>query len=93
MITEAVLDIVFTTIYGVLDKVLSPVYIPGLSDDVMNNLYDFLNLFDYGAQFIGFFIPMSLFKSCLTAVFLLFLTEHLYPVVLWVIKKIPFSIE
>lgn len=93
MVTEAVLNIVFSTIYSLLDKALSPIYIPSLSDDVINNLYEYLNLFDYAAQFIGFFIPMSVFKSCLTAVFLLFLTEHLYPVVLWFIKKIPFSIE
>lgn len=93
MITAAVLDIVFSFVFRLFDKFLLYVNIPALSDEVMSNLYDYLHLFDYAAQFIGFFVPMNVFNYCLSAVFLLFVAEHLYPFLMWIIRKIPVSIN
>lgn len=93
MITEAVVNFLVFCFINFFNSTFSGLYIPGLSDDLMDNLYKYLDYLTYAGQIIGFFIPMSVFKSCLVAVLLLFAVEKAYPMVMWVIHKIPFSID
>ncbi len=93
MITETVINIVLRFLLNTFNSTFWNVRIPGFSDELMDNLYKYLDYFTYAGQFIGFFVPMSVFKSCLVAVLLLFAAEHLYPVIMWVIHKIPLSID
>lgn len=93
MITELLLGSIMDLFFLLFDGILANIHIPGLSDELMSNLYTYIDYFDYAGQFIGFFLPMSVFKSCLTAVIVLFSAKHLYPVIIWIIHKIPLSID
>lgn len=93
MITEAIFNILVFLFINFFNSTFINVHIPGLSDELMSNLYNYLDYLTYAGQFIGFFIPMQVFKSCLVAVLLLFTAEKLYPMVMWVIHKLPFSID
>ena len=89
MIIEVVIEGILGLLFNTFDKLL-PVGIPGLSDEVMQHMYDYLDLFQYAKNFIVFFIPPNALKFGIDAVVLLFSVEKLYPLVIWVIKKIPF---
>lgn len=93
MIIEAIVNFLVFCFCNLFNSTFINVYIPGLDDELMNNLYKYLDYLTYAGQFIGFFIPMSVFKSCLIAVLLLYTAEHVYPMLMWVIHKIPFSID
>lgn len=93
MITEAILNIIIQFILNLFNSTLWNVRIPGLSDELMGKLYSYLDYLDYASQFIGFFIPISVFKPCLVAVLLLFSVEKLYPIIIWIVHKIPLSID
>ncbi len=68
---------------------LGALEIPALSDEVMSRLYDYLELLQYARNFITFFIPPEALEFGLEAFALLFLTEKLYPLIMWIIRKIP----
>lgn len=63
--------------------------LPSLSDEVMAHMYSYLDLFGYARSFITFFIPPDAFEFGVEAFALLFLTEKLYPLLMWIIRKIP----
>ena len=89
MILKFLLDIIFDFLSNFLNMII-PVGIPALSDDVMEKMYSYLDLFDYAAGFITFFIPPDAFRFGFKAVVLLFSVEKLYPVLMWLLRKIPF---
>lgn len=93
MITETVINIIMRFLLNTFNSTLWNVRIPGFSDEMMQNLYSYLDYLTFAGQFIGFFIPVQVFKSCLVAVLLLFSVEKLYPLIMWVIHKIPLSID
>lgn len=89
MIIEVLLDLLLDFIFMIFNDLL-PVGIPAISEDVMSNIYEYLDLFQYAKSFIVFFIPPAVFKFGFTAVSLLFAIEKLYPILAWVLQKIPF---
>ena len=64
--------------------------IPSIPEDIMQRMYDYLDLFEYARCFIGFFIPGAAFEFGLTAFLILFAFEKLWPVIMWILNKIPF---
>lgn len=89
MILEVLIDVILNFLIFLVESVI-PGGIPGLPEEVMQHMYDYLDLFQYAKNFIVFFIPPKAFQFGLEAVVLLFSVEKLYPLVVWVLKKIPF---
>lgn len=93
MIVEMILEALRVIIMGVLDTFMSAIHIPSIPEDVMQHMYEYLDLFVYARGFIGFFIPGAAFEFGASAFFILFTVEKIYPVIMWVIKKIPLSVD
>lgn len=89
MIVEVLLD----GIQIMLFSVFSFINLPSFSDDVVSRLYEFIDLFEYASQFIAFFVPPSVSSTLYPIWFGLFSIDKLYPIVMWVIRKIPVSIS
>lgn len=89
MIVEAILNAVKSLLFSVF----SFLHIPQLPDQLLVYVSDFLDLLDYAKGFIAFFIPPSLFNFVLNVFTALFLIDHGYPLIMWIIHKLPFSID
>lgn len=68
---------------------LASLQVPAISDSVMSRLYDYVHYLSYARDFISFFIPSDAFAFGVKAFLLLFAVEKLYPVLMWIIRKIP----
>lgn len=89
MIVEALLN----AIQSMLFAVFSFINLPSLPENVVTRLYEFIDLFEYASQFIAFFVPPSVSSTLYPIWFGLFSIDKLYPIVMWVIRKIPVSIS
>lgn len=93
MIVELLLTAVTNVLMLVLDSLLGVLSIPSIPEDVMAHMYEYLDLLVYARSFIGFFIPGAAFEFGASAFFILFTVEKIYPFFMWVIHKIPLSID
>ena len=75
-------------IYNLLNSVLSGLDIPGLPEEANSAIFDFFNLLSSGKHLINFIIPIDL-TPYFTLYFAIFGFEHLYPVIMWILRKIP----
>lgn len=89
MVIEKLLLMIQSAIFAMLDFLNLPV----LPDDFVNLIYDFFDLLDHAKQFILFFIPPGVFNLVCPVFLVLFAFEHTYSIVMWVIRKIPVSID
>ena len=84
MIIEALLN----GIYNLFDSVLSALSIPAFPDEARESIVRYLLLLDNGSNLIGFIMPVDI-SIYFTIFFSLFAFEHLYPVIMWILRKIP----
>ncbi len=85
MIIEALLNLV----YKIFSAVIEPLDIASAPDELLTAMTDFLGYFENGADLINIFLPINL--GAFFIVFgLIFAFDHLYPVIMWILRKIPF---
>lgn len=89
MIVEFLLD----ALQKLLTGLFSFIQIPMFPDNVVQYLYDFLDILDYARAFIAFFIPPAVYKTLFPVFFAMFIINHGYPLIMWIIRKIPVSID
>jgi len=89
MLTEKLIDaglFLMDTILNFLDV------LPSMPDGVVSALNQFFNaVFDYGWNGACFFLPMDFVLVLLPLVLLVTNFEHVYHLVMWVLRKIPFA--
>lgn len=89
MIVEKLLDILQSMLFGAF----SFVDIPLLPDSLVQYIYDFFDILDYAKQFVAFFVPPTVFNMLSPMFLALFAIDKAYPVIMWIIRKIPVSID
>lgn len=85
MIVMSLMNIV----YKLLSLVLDPLNVPGMPDDFIASIETFFGYFKHAADFIGFFLPINL-VAFFTIWFAIFAVHHAYPLIMWILRKIPF---
>lgn len=89
MIVEFLLNGLQAMLFGAF----SFIEIPLLPDGFVQQIYDFFDILDYAKQFIAFFIPPTVFNMLSPIFIALFVIDEGYPVIMWIIRKIPVSID
>lgn len=69
------------------------VNLPSIDDNIIFFIYDFVDLLDYATSIIGFFIPSGAWRLLYPIWVAMFSISHLYPLIMWIVRKIPLSIN
>lgn len=85
MIIESLMSLV----YKLLSVVISPVNIPGLDASSQASMTEFIGWLSSAAGFFKLVLPIN-FTAYFVIFFALFAWDHLYPFIMWVLRKIPF---
>lgn len=67
--------------------------IPSVPVELSSLVDSFFDLIFDNAGIVGFFLPIDVVKIALPIAVIIIEFEHIYSLVMWVIKKIPMSIE
>ena len=70
-------------IFGILPD------IPPIPAELASLVDDFFDLIFDNAGLVGFFVPINVVKVALPIAIVIIEFEHIYSLILWVIKKIP----
>ncbi len=90
MIVEGIMWV----IYGLLEFVLTFIpSIPSLPGNLQNTITDLFDLIFSNIGLLGLFVRISTLKSCLSIAISVVLFEKAYHFIMWIIRKIPFSIN
>lgn len=84
LIITALLDF----IYNVLDSILSTVSIPDLDQYAKISLFGFLYWLENAKPLIGLVFPIDM-NNYFSIFFGIFAFDKLYPVIMWILRKIP----
>ena len=85
MLIEALLNMV----YRLFSLFLSPVNLPDLDSSAQASLDSFFDYLSSGAGLFSLFLPIS-FGVYFVIWAAIFAWDHLYPFIMWVLRKIPF---
>ncbi len=88
MITAKLLDILTTFLF----TVLGILKFPHLPESLINGMYAIFQYVDYSRSIIAFFLPKGV-TALLPLFFTIFIGKHMYHFIMWIIKKIPVSID
>ncbi len=84
MIIEALLN----GIYNILDGILSNLSIPDIPVEMEDSIVEFLGYLSYAENLIAFVLPINL-NPYFTIFFAIFGFTYGYPVIMWILRKIP----
>ena len=84
MIIEGLLN----AIYNLLNGILSSLNIPGMPPEMETAFSEFFVYLGYAKNLIGLVLPINL-TPYFVVFFAIFGFEHLYPVIMWILRKIP----
>lgn len=84
MIIEGLL----TGIYNLLNGILSSLDIPGIPPEMDAAFSEFFVYLGYAKNLVGLVLPINL-TPYFVVFFAIFGFEHLYPVIMWILRKIP----
>ena len=84
MIIEGLLN----AIYNLLDSILSGLDIPGLPESTSLAIIQFFGYFEYADSLVNLVFPIDM-NIYFNIFFAIFGFEHLYPVIMWILRKIP----
>lgn len=87
MIIETFLDLIYQLNNFIFSMLPS---LPQMPDAITSAVNNFLNLIFEYAGLIGIFLPLDLVKVILPLAIIVINFEHIYGLILWVLKKIPF---
>lgn len=89
-----IIEWLFASIIGVIKTLFSIVpNLPSISSEILSMLTDFLSLIFDNLTLLGFFIRISTIKLFVPLIILVVNFEHVYKIIIWLIKKIPVSSE
>lgn len=86
MIVSAVLDllkVLITSIFGILPN------IPNVPSSIVNGINGFLDIIFDNVGLLGIFVPIDTIKVVVPIAIVITNFDHIYKLVLWIIKKIP----
>lgn len=84
-----VIESLMSLVYKLLSVVISPVNIPGLDESAQSSISDFIGWLASAGGFFKLVLPIN-FTAYFVIFFALFAWDHLYPFIMWVLRKIPF---
>ena len=88
---------ILETILNLLQKVFFALFnwlnVPAMPAEVIAAITGFFDLLEYGTGFIGFFLPAKIVVPFFVVFFAIFAVDHGYPFIMWIIRKIPVSIN
>lgn len=90
MIIETVLNLIkflLTTIFGVLPS------IPNLPDTLLNSIDSFFNIIFSNVSLLSLFVRINTLKIVFPILLVILNFDKIYKFTMWVIKKLPFSID
>ncbi len=83
-----IIEALFNLIYKIFSGIFSGINIPPAPADFESALVDFLGYLEFSSNLINLVLPINL-DAFFSAFFALFAFEKLYPVVMWILRKIP----
>lgn len=88
---------ILETILNLLQKVFFALFswlnVPAMPVEVTAAITGFFGLLEYATGFIGFFFPAKIVVPFFVVFFAIFAVDHGYPFIMWIIRKIPVSIN
>lgn len=90
MILETILNLIKVFLqffFGLLPDV------PSLELTLLDSLTQYINMIFTNTGLLGFFVRISTIKALVPLIIIVINFEHIYHFALWVIKKLPFSID
>ncbi len=88
-----IVEFLLNALQSLLTNLFSFINIPMFSEEVVGYLYDFLDILDHAKAFISFFIPPAVFNTLFPVFSAMFIINHGYPLIMWIVRKIPVSID
>lgn len=77
----------FNSVFGLLPD------IPNVPDSLVSIVDKFFDLIFDNSGLVSFFLPINVVKVALPIAIVIIEFEHIYSLVMWIIKKLPFSID
>lgn len=73
---------------NLLGLLFSPIHIPVIPDELNESINSFFGYLDNAAGLIGLFFPIDM-TPFFVIFFGIFALSHAYPLVMWILRKIP----
>lgn len=67
--------------------------IPAMPDTLNSYINQFLDLIFNNSGLVGFFLPMNVVKISLPIVLVIVNFKYIYSLIMWIVRKLPQSIE
>lgn len=89
-----ILEWLVGSFFGIIKTLFSIIPdLPSLPDFVGSSIYGLFDLIFDNLQLLGFFISIDMIKVLVPLIILIENFDHIYHFIIWLIKKIPISIE
>lgn len=85
MIIEALMNLVSK----ILSAVISQFNVPAAPADFANSIPQFFSYLEMSASLVSLVLPINL-KPFLAITLIIIAVEHGYPLIMWILRKIPF---
>lgn len=91
MILEAIIDLIKSLLYLIFDILPD---LPSMPDTLVNSINYVLDIiFNNSVSILSLFVRINTFKIAVPVVIALMNLDKIYSLVMWVIKKIPLSVD
>lgn len=88
-----ILEAIMTLCTGVIQLLFSWINLPAFPASAQTAIDTYLSLIFDNLDFLSFFVHVSTFKTVALVAVSLFAFEHIYKIMIWIIRKIPLSID
>lgn len=85
---KLIIEGLLTAIYNLLNGILSDLNIPDIPVEMETALTEFIGYLSYAENLVALVLPINL-SPYFVVFFAIFAFEHLYPVIMWILRKIP----
>lgn len=89
MIVESILNFLQEAFFFIF----SWLNVPQMPEAVTDGINSFFDILQSGAAMIGFFLPAKIVTPFFAVFFAIFAIDHGYPFIMWIVRKIPVSIN
>ena len=89
-----IFNVLLTILLGLVNLIFSWLpSLPQVPQDFNNAVSNFFDLIFSNSGLVSFFLPMQLVKIALPIVLILINFKYIYHIAMWVIRKLPWSID
>lgn len=78
---------ILNVVFGLLPS------IPAMPDNLISYVDQFFDLIFSNSGIVGFFLPMDVVKVALPLAIVIINFDHIYKMIMWIVRKLPQSIE